>query len=70
MAALVDHATEHLLTVQVSGHCLHGAVYLPFGELDKPADWLDPSPFKSIKLKLTGASGVAPTTLVLQQLRI
>lgn len=68
--ALVDFATEHLTFTEVTGHCLHGAVYLPFGDLDKPPDWFNPALFGDVKLKLTGASGVAPTKILLQQLRI
>lgn len=70
VGVLVDYGVEHLITAQVTGHCLHGAVYLPFGDLNKPEDWFKPEAFGSVKLKLTGASGVAPTKLLLQQLRI
>lgn len=67
--ALDKYVTSHLVTAQVTGHCLHGAVYLPFGDLNKPEDWFRPDAFGSVKLRLTGAAGVAPTKLLLQQLR-
>ncbi len=70
MGVLVDHATEHLMTAQVTGYCLHSAVYLPFGEMDKPSEWLDPRRYGDLKLKLTGEVGLGVTKVLTQQLRL
>ena len=61
--------TEVLFHAVAFGYALHSALYLPFGRLDIPEDWFDPSPYGDIKLKLTGESAVGTVKTVIQQLR-
>ena len=70
MGVLVDYNTEHLLSAVVHGYCLHNSIYLPFGDLNKPEEWFNPTKFGDIKLKLTGESGVGKVKVVTQQLRV
>jgi len=67
---LVDYAVAHLVKARVVGCCLHSCAYLPFGEPDKPNEWLDPRLFGDLKLKLTGEAGLGVTKVLTQQLRI
>jgi len=68
MAALVDHATEHLLTARVTGYCFHSCFWYPFGQLNDPASWFNPGDFGDVKLKLTGAAGAGAVRVLTQQL--
>lgn len=67
--ALVDYATEHLLTVTVTGACLHNSVYVPFGDMESPEEFFMSTNYGDIKLKLKGGAGLGVTSVVTQQLR-
>jgi hypothetical protein len=69
MGVLVDNATEQLLTFDTRGYCLHSCVYIPFGDMSKPGDFLNPTPYGDLKLKLTGEAGVGAIKVMTQQLR-
>lgn len=68
-AVLEDMAVEHLMTCQVNGVCLHGAIYIPFGDIKTLRGSFPAQQYGDVKLKLTGGAGVAPTRVVLQQIR-
>lgn len=69
MPALVDNATEALLTVQLQGYCPHSCIYLPFGDMQQPNFWFNPAKFGDVKLKLTGEAALGVTKVFTQQLR-
>lgn len=70
MGVLVDNATEQLISGKVTGYCLHSCFYVPFGEMNKPNEWLDPRLHGDLKLKLTGGSDAGKIKVLTQQLRI
>lgn len=62
-------AVEGVCYAVAFGYSLHSALYLPFGRLNEPEDWFNPTPYGDIKLKLTGESAVGTVKTVIQQLR-
>ena len=54
----------------VSGHCPYRTVWLPFGDLQKVADWLPANAFSSIRLEAKGAVASGTGYVVLTQLRM
>lgn len=68
--ALVDYATEHLVSVTIEGASLHSVIYCPFGQLDDPMSWFKSKDFGDIKLKLTGQASAGAVKVLTQQLRI
>ena len=69
MAALVDHATEHLVGVTVNGYAPHACMIIPFGSVDKPDNLFPAHEYNKLDLKLTGESGAGAIRVVYQQLR-
>ena len=58
--------------VQVEGWCPHGAIEIPFGLQDDPADWYDVTKLGSLRLDILSKSGRTSADTVqifLQQLR-
>lgn len=58
--------------LDVTGWCPHGAIEIPFGLQDDPADWYDVSKFGSLRLDVLSKSGRSSSDTVqifLQQLR-
>ncbi|TES93559.1 MAG: hypothetical protein E3J94_01285 [Desulfobacteraceae bacterium] len=58
--------------VQVEGWCPHGAIEIPFGLQDDPADWYDVTKLGSLRLDILSKSGRSSADTVqifLQQLR-
>lgn len=62
-------AAEGVCYAIASGFALHGALYLPFGNMHNPDDWFESNQYGDIKLKLTGESAVGTVKTVIQQLR-
>jgi hypothetical protein len=60
---------EALCDAVVQGYAPHSCILLPFGRMDVPEDWFDPTKFGDIDLKLTGESAAGTINVVLQQLR-
>ena len=56
----------------IHGYCPFGAVGIPMGKMDDPADWFDLTAIKNLELDITAGSAVGATSYVntvLQQLR-
>lgn len=51
----------------VHGWLPFGVAYIPWGEADDPATWLDPSMFRSIRLELTQGNAGGTAAVVLEQ---
>jgi len=54
----------------VNGQYFHSTLAWPFGDLQNPAEWFDPRPYGSIKLKCTEADADGAASVVLQQERL
>jgi len=52
------------------GYGVHSSLYMPFGRLDQPSEWFDPTLWGDVKLKVTGESAVGTVKTVIQQLRV
>jgi len=63
------YGTDVKLTSLEKGHALHATLPVPFGRLDVPGDWFDPTPFKKMELVLTQATADATCEIVTQQVR-
>jgi len=57
------------LGMWVKGTGLYHSVAWPFGDLNKPDDWLNPVGYKSAKLSVTQGNAGAAASIVLQQLK-
>jgi hypothetical protein len=69
---LVGSAADEF-TVNLSGKAPHGALIIPFGDLDYPPDWFDPTGLKSARLQITAGSSVGSSStleLIAQQVRM
>lgn len=70
MTAMVDYATEHLLSAKMEGYCPHACVWVPLGVMGMPETFMNPNEFGDIKLKLTGESGAGAIRVTTVQLRV
>ncbi len=59
---------EELLPFMVRGSCLHSTVFIPFGLIDYPETYFDPTKYEDIKLILTQAAS-SSVSICLVQLR-
>jgi hypothetical protein len=60
--------TEERIDGLIEGHALHHTLPIPFGVMDDPDTWFDPTPYK--KLELVGTEAVASVnSLVVEQVR-
>ena len=66
---LVDYATEHEVSTQVTGHAPHGFLCAPFGLVDSPGHLFPANEYSRLSLKITGESGAGTVRIVGQQLR-
>lgn len=62
------YGTDQVLQCLINGGDLHETVPIPFGDLDKPETWFDPTTYKKVELVLTMAAA-AVDTIVLEQVR-
>jgi hypothetical protein len=51
------------------GYTPHNTVAWPFGDMDDIASWFDPTPYRSVRLKLTQIESGAAVSVCLQQYR-
>jgi hypothetical protein len=51
------------------GHALHGTLPLPFGDMDDPASWFDPTTFKKLELIFTSGGTAGSCAIVAEQVR-
>ena len=54
---------------QEKGHSLHATVPIPFGDLDNPASWFDPRPYKKLELIFTSGGTAGACQIVAEQVR-
>jgi hypothetical protein len=54
----------------VNGQYFHSTLAWPFGDMQNPDEWFNPSPYGSIKLKCTEANAGAAASVVIQQERL
>lgn len=62
------YATDVELSVHEQGHALHATLPIPFGDMDDPAQWLDPRGYKKMELVLSEDEAAA-CSIVAEQVR-
>lgn len=68
MAGALD-GTARQITGKETGHALHATLPIPFGELEKPETWFDPTPYKKIELVFTSGGTAGACAVVAEQVR-
>jgi hypothetical protein len=61
-------SSDTRVDIMVEGHALHASLPIPFGIMDKPETWFDPTAFKKVELVTTEAVAAA-NSIVAEQVR-
>lgn len=61
-------SSDTRIDTEVEGFALHCSLPIPFGDLNDPTSWFDPTPYKKVELVTTEASATN-NTLVAEQVR-
>ena len=62
------YATDQTLDLLIHGHAIHSTVPIPFGLMDNPGTWFDPTVYRKIELVVTEAAA-ADNRIVIEQVR-
>ncbi len=68
-AAGVADATDQKWTTVARGHSLHATLPVPFGLMNDPSTWFDPTPYKKIEAVITENYAACASQVVLEQAR-
>lgn len=60
-------STDRKLTGQVRGHAIHATLPVPFGDMDRPESWFDPTPHTKFEAVLTQGTADAVCQVVAEQ---
>ena len=68
---IIDGSLTATINVMISGRCPHGAIPIPMGRMEVPADWWATPNTGSRRIKLTTGAGDTSSLyeLILQQVR-
>lgn len=62
------YGTDQRLDCHIEGHALHATLPIPFGDMDRPETWFNPTGYKKVEFVLTEAAAAA-NSIVLEQVR-
>lgn len=62
-------ATAREMTAVEEGHALHATLPIPFGDMDKPETWFDPTGLKKLELVFTSGGTAGSCAVVAEQVR-
>jgi len=68
-AAGVADATDRKWTTIARGHSLHATLPVPFGLMDRPETWFDPTPYKKMEAVITENYAACASQVVIEQAR-
>lgn len=62
------YATDQTLDLLIHGHAIHSTIPIPFGLMDNPATWFNPTAYRKIELVMTEAAA-ADNRIAIEQVR-